>query len=167
VPSFSTVPSQATIAGYRHSVISIPKFPTSRPGSSAGLSMIHRGSIVASHLSIPRDLRRASVVEGVLTDEHEDMSPLMNVLKEMINYKILSQPLFLLIAISNVFGMLGFYVPFVYLPNMAALQGIPVESANFLLSIIGISNTFGKPFVSFYCITFCSNSFVRNSVQDC
>jgi hypothetical protein len=49
-----------------------------------------------------------------------------------------------LIAISNVFGMLGFYVPFVYLPNMAVLQGIPVESANFLLSIIGISNTIGK-----------------------
>jgi predicted MFS family arabinose efflux permease len=43
-----------------------------------------------------------------------------------------------------VFGMLGFYVPFVYLPNMAAMQGIPVESANFLLSIIGISNTIGK-----------------------
>jgi predicted MFS family arabinose efflux permease len=69
---------------------------------------------------------------------------MINVLKEMVNYEILSQPLFLLIAISNVFGMLGFYVPFVYLPNMAVLQGIPVENANFLLSIIGISNTIGK-----------------------
>lgn len=71
---------------------------------------------------------------------------MINVLKEMVNYEILSQPLFLLIAISNVFGMAGFYVPFVYLPNMAQLQGIPVESANFLLSIIGISNTIGKIF---------------------
>jgi len=72
------------------------------------------------------------------------MTPMINALKEMVNYEILSQPLFLLIAISNVFGMLGFYVPFVYLPNMAVMQGIPVESANFLLSVIGISNTIGK-----------------------
>ena len=79
----------------------------------------------------------------------EGMSPMMSVLKEMVNFKILSQPLFLLIAISNVFGMLGFYVPFVYLPNMAVLQGISVESANFLLSVIGISNTFGNFFINF------------------
>ena len=79
----------------------------------------------------------------------EGMSPMMSVLKEMVNFKILSQPLFLLIAISNVFGMLGFYVPFVYLLNMAVLQGISVESANFLLSVIGISNTFGKFFIKF------------------
>ena len=79
----------------------------------------------------------------------EGMSPMMSVLKEMVNFKILSQPLFLLIAISNVFGMLGFYVPFVYLPNMAVLQGLSVESANFLLSVIGISNTFGNFFINF------------------
>ena len=72
------------------------------------------------------------------------MSPMISVLKEMVNYHILSQPLFLLIAISNIFGMLGFYVPFVYLPNMAAGRGIPIESANFLLSVIGISNTIGE-----------------------
>ena len=72
------------------------------------------------------------------------MSPMISVLKEMVNYHILSQPLFLLIAISNIFGMLGFYVPFVYLPNMAAARHIPIESANFLLSVIGISNTIGE-----------------------
>ena len=113
-------------------------------GSSAGLSL-HRGSIVASHLSIPRDIRKASLITGTMEEQDmEEMSPMLNVLKEMVNFKILSQPLFLLIAISNVFGMLGFYVPFVYLPNMAVLQGIPVESANFLLSVIGISNTIGN-----------------------
>ena len=41
------------------------------------------------------------------------------------------------VGTSNIFGMLGFYVPFVYLPNMAALRGISVEDANFLLSVIG------------------------------
>ena len=33
---------------------------------------------------------------------------------------LLKDPIFLLIGISNVFGMMGFYTPFVYLPNMAA-----------------------------------------------
>ncbi len=57
------------------------------PGSSAALS-IHRGSIVASHLSIPRDIRKASVVEGVIDEEREGMAPMINVLKEMVNYEV-------------------------------------------------------------------------------
>ena len=41
-------------------------------------------------------------------------------LKEMVNVKLLFDPLFLLIGISNAIGMIGFYTPFVYLPSMAA-----------------------------------------------
>jgi MCP family monocarboxylic acid transporter-like MFS transporter 14 len=40
--------------------------------------------------------------------------------------------------------MLGFYTPFVYLPNLAVMNGVKVEDANFLISIIGISNTLGR-----------------------
>ena len=86
----------------------------------------------------------------------------MEVLKEMMNFSLLSNPLFLLIGISNAFGMIGFYTPFVYLPSMAAqfvrssrvvwgssqhslLQDeISVEDAAFLVSVIGISNTLGR-----------------------
>jgi hypothetical protein len=39
--------------------------------------------------------------------------------------------------------MLGFYVPFVFLANLAVAQGISVDSANFLIAIIGFSNTIG------------------------
>ena len=49
---------------------------------------LHRGSIVASHLSIPRDLRKASVVEGVVDEEREGMAPMMSVIKEMVNYML-------------------------------------------------------------------------------
>ena len=46
---------------------------------------------------------------------------------------------------SNVFGMIGFYTPFVYLPSMAAQHpDIGVEDAAFLVSIIGVSNTLGR-----------------------
>ena len=38
----------------------------------------------------------------------------------MVNLKVLFNPLFFLIGISNAVGMIGFYTPFVYLPSMAA-----------------------------------------------
>lgn len=136
-----SVASQATLSGYRHSVISIPKFSIHPVESSAGLSL-HRGSIVASHLSIPRDFRLGSLSEK--DGDIETKRSVWEALKEMSNFNLLVNKYFMLIAISNVFGMLGFYVPFVYLPNMAVLKGVSVQNANFLLSVIGISNTIGK-----------------------
>merc|ERR1719266_2673693 len=63
----------------------------------------------------------------------------------MINMKLLFDPLFFLIGISNAVGMIGFYTPFVYLPSMAAqYDGISPEDAAFLVSVIGISNTLGR-----------------------
>merc|ERR1719412_2082817 len=66
-------------------------------------------------------------------------------LKEMVNVKLLFDPIFFLIGISNAIGMIGFYTPFVYLPSMAAqYDGISTEDAAFLVSVIGISNTLGR-----------------------
>ena len=45
---------------------------------------------------------------------------MLAVLKEMVNFKLLFNPLFFLIGVSNAVGMIGFYTPFVYLPSMAA-----------------------------------------------
>ena len=41
------------------------------------------------------------------------------VLAEMVDMEILRNPLFMLICASNVLGMLGFYVPFVYIVDTA------------------------------------------------
>lgn len=58
--------------------------------------------------------------------------------------ELLKDPVFMLIAISNLFGMAGLYVPFVYLVDCATADGIDASSASFLLSIIGITNTIGR-----------------------
>lgn len=42
--------------------------------------------------------------------------------------------------------MIGFYVPFVFIIDLAISRNCSVSEATFLLSIIGISNTFGKKF---------------------
>lgn len=93
---------------------------------------------------------------------------------------LLKDPVFMLIGISNLFGMAGLYVPFVYLVDCAKkdvstverrmkrkrislsiwtrqcnrrngvfnviflLQNIDKDSASFLISIIGITNTVGR-----------------------
>ncbi len=117
-------------ADYRHSIISTPR----------RLSTVPRMSIVASHLSLAHmDTRKSSIIPAELSlDEPQGSSPMWTILKEMVNVELLMNPTFQLVGISNVFGMLGFYVPFVYLPNMAALRGVSVEDANFLLSVIGM-----------------------------
>jgi MFS family permease len=61
-----------------------------------------------------------------------------------VDVSLLKNPVFLFVAISNIFGMLGFYVPFVYLIDSAVNKGIEKDQAAFLLSIIGITNTIGR-----------------------
>lgn len=62
----------------------------------------------------------------------------------MMDFSLLKDPVFLLIGISNVFGMAGLYVPFVYLVDAAANQGVDRGSASYLISVIGITNTVGR-----------------------
>ncbi|VDM26869.1 unnamed protein product [Toxocara canis] len=67
-----------------------------------------------------------------------------NTLNEMIDVDLLKEPVMLLLCISNLLGMLGFYVPFMFLINMAVRKGMPTEDASLLLSLIGITNTLGR-----------------------
>lgn len=62
----------------------------------------------------------------------------------MMDVSLLKDPVFMMIGVSNVFGMAGLYVPFVYLVDMAMQNGIEQSQASFLISIIGITNTFGR-----------------------
>ena len=44
-------------------------------------------------------------------------------------------------------GFLAVYVPYVYLPNMTTQRGIQADSASFIISLIGVSNTLGRVLV--------------------
>ncbi len=128
-----TVTAGADLKGYRHSVVSIPWGVAGRP--------YHRGSIVASHLSIPKD----EIGDPSLIDEKiQNSKPIMSVLREMMDCGVMLDPLFALICVSNVLGFLAVYVPYVYLPNMADQRGISSEAAAFVISLIGVSNTIGR-----------------------
>ena len=92
-------------------------------------------------------MRRSSLVSenkkhSQSNEENEDF---LGLLRSMLNPAIMMDPKFSLLAISNFFGFLGFYIPFVYLPGLAETNGgLESERSAFLLSIIGISNTLGE-----------------------
>ncbi|XP_022903773.1 monocarboxylate transporter 14 [Onthophagus taurus] len=65
-------------------------------------------------------------------------------LGQMMDVSLLKNPVFMMIGISNLFGMAGLYVPFVYLVDVAKKDGIDGGQASFLISIIGITNTIGR-----------------------
>ncbi|VDN45356.1 unnamed protein product [Gongylonema pulchrum] len=66
-----------------------------------------------------------------------------NALSEMIDISLLKEPAMFLLCVSNLFGMLGFYIPFMFLIDMAVAKGHSRANGSLLLSIIGITNTFG------------------------
>lgn len=118
--------SQKSLASYRNSVISLTKFERE-----------HRGDVVRE------DLEKGA--------EQYDLCPCLvlpesfkNAIGAMMDVSLLRDPVFMMIAISNIFGMAGLYVPFVYLVDAAVLDGIEESKATFLISIIGITNTFAR-----------------------
>ncbi|KAK6631720.1 hypothetical protein RUM43_013784 [Polyplax serrata] len=115
--------SQKSLAGYRQSVVSLPRY-----GTQTGMSMkdVESGPPpdLCPCLTLPEAFKSA--------------------LNDMMDFSLLKDPVFLLIGISNLFGMAGLYVPFFYLVDAAIAQGVTPSSASYLLSVIGITNTIGR-----------------------
>ena len=70
-------------------------------------------------------------------------------LKQMCDFSLLKDVIFLMFVISNFFTSIGFNMPFIFLTDRAVDEGIDAESAKWLVSAIGISNTFGRVFFGF------------------
>lgn len=73
-----------------------------------------------------------------------------NVFNEMFDISLLKKPAMFLLCISNLCGMLGFYIPFMFLIDMAVAKGHTKTSGSLLLSVIGITNTIGLFFFFFW-----------------
>ncbi|ESN94057.1 hypothetical protein HELRODRAFT_193822 [Helobdella robusta] len=72
-------------------------------------------------------------------------APLLDVLRKMFDFTLLASPTFIAIALSGVFGFMGFYSPFVYLTDYAQISvSEHPERANWLISTIGLSNTVSR-----------------------
>ena len=116
--------------------------------SFVSIGASHRSKGSFNSLVVPRNCLAAETSAATDSKKDEvdaDENSMVTILKTMVNVSILADPKFLLIGISNLFGFLGFFVPFLYIPSMASdKENISVDQAALLLSVIGISNTFGR-----------------------
>ncbi len=65
-------------------------------------------------------------------------------LSSMIDFSLMKDPVFQLIAWSHMLVSLGYCIPYIFLPDRAKLLGQSTDQGAFLVSIIGISNTVGR-----------------------
>lgn len=82
------------------------------------------------------------------TEQLDEIAPKKST-NVVFNLVLLRDLMFILYCLASAFGSLGYYVPFVFLSDMAEQSGITKENANWLLSIIGISNTLGRVMVGY------------------
>ena len=73
------------------------------------------------------------------------LSPEMrDAMRQMLDFSLLKDVIFLLFVISNFCTSIGFNMPYIYLPDRAHEAGIDKTRAAFLVSVIGIANTVGR-----------------------
>ncbi|CAH0552979.1 unnamed protein product [Brassicogethes aeneus] len=65
-------------------------------------------------------------------------------LATMLDYSLLKSPSFILLSVGGFLTMMGFYVPFMYLVDRATFHKMDLDTAVWLVSSIGIANTFGR-----------------------
>ncbi|GAB1597584.1 monocarboxylate transporter 12-like [Argonauta hians] len=67
-----------------------------------------------------------------------------SIFKQTLNPVLLTDPIFLIFLISNFFISVGYIVPYIYIPDYALERKLDSNKAAMLVSIIGVSNTFGR-----------------------
>ncbi|KAI6235301.1 Monocarboxylate transporter 5 [Aphelenchoides besseyi] len=140
---------------YRESQISIPKAVLAQSLQSVVASR-NTSQLDIADMSTRLGGSRYSRIGGLENEDVISLStptyclwipyPIRNSIQEMIDINLLRDPVMVLMCLCNVVAMLGFYVPLVFIIDLAVTRGSTVASGTVLLSIIGATNTFGRIF---------------------
>jgi len=63
----------------------------------------------------------------------------------MTDLSLLSNPVFLIPCLANLFAAIGLFIPFVYIVDRSVDLGVQAEQAAFLISVIGQSVCLSPP----------------------
>lgn len=75
-----------------------------------------------------------------------------NALSEMIDLNLLKNKTMMILCISNLLGMMGFYIPIMFLKDLSESMKLDMSLAMFLVPIFGVFNTIGRLIVEIvYC----------------
>lgn len=144
--------------GSSQSLVSREKSPE-LPGPFYRKDVFYRGSL----LNIPQYRSNPSMYTASITHiPHPEPMPanssklsscfsqeVRDAFKEMMDFTLLKDPVFLLFAVSNFCTSIGFNVPYLYIKDRALLLRISDNDSSFLLAIIGISNTISRVVLGF------------------
>ncbi|XP_065343615.1 monocarboxylate transporter 12-B [Cloeon dipterum] len=126
---------------YRGSLVNIPftKSASKLPGSNNDLGK-NIPMIIAEP---PTPVREAQPVVAVESAENRCCG-MSDTMKEMLDFSVLKNPVFILFTVSNFCTSVGFNIPYVYIKPQANSMGIEDTKASMLLAVIGIANTVGR-----------------------
>ncbi|ULT82264.1 hypothetical protein L3Y34_011911 [Caenorhabditis briggsae] len=131
------------MANYRSSTLSIPKSVVGQAASQMNLS--RAGSRIGGQ-AVPEE--EDEMIEPFVDDGCCKILPLSirNAFSEMIDLELLKDPIMLILCLSNLLGMMGFYIPFMFLKDLSESMKLDPSQAKFLVPIIGVTNTVGRVF---------------------
>uniref|UniRef100_A0A1B6DPH3 Major facilitator superfamily (MFS) profile domain-containing protein n=1 Tax=Clastoptera arizonana TaxID=38151 RepID=A0A1B6DPH3_9HEMI len=112
------------------------------------LSRLDKFTTHANTLDYTMSVTRLPTWNDVLEEEQNTCSlcpeAVQRTLATMLDISLLQSPTFLLLCISGFITMMGFFVPFMFLQSRAVKGGMDNSTAQWLISVIGITNTVGR-----------------------
>lgn len=115
-------------------------------GSLAKLPQYRSQTSIGYHMSVTHIPTRQDI------EEEDEQSSVCRICPEavrrtlgtMLDVSLLKDYSFILLALSGFFTMMGFFVPFIYIADRALKGGISDETSTYLVSAIGVFNTFAR-----------------------
>lgn len=113
-------------------------------GSLKKIPQYQSHTSIGYHMSVTH----LPTVEDVAEEENSSCTLCPEAVKRtlvtMLDFSLLKSPSFMLLALSGLFSMMGFFAPIIYVTKRAMSEGMPENQALWLVSVIGIANTVGR-----------------------
>lgn len=134
---------------YRTSLASIPQSLASASVGVVGLQrQISRRSRCETAMSDLTDFQVAQETSAEPSSLQERIvdfvTDICTSVREMSDFSLMRDPIFLLYSLSSFLTCLGFNIPLIFLPDRAERFGLDGSQASWVLSAFGISNTVGR-----------------------
>lgn len=107
-------------------------------------SSIKNMNLSQNMLAQCRSLQHIPSETDTSSSENSQPETLMEKINKIIDLRIFGDIIFVFFGVSNFFTSLGFNAPFIFIVDQATGAGIEPKMADWLLSVIGISNTIGR-----------------------
>lgn len=124
---------------YQGSLMNIPSYRSKLSLKASGEDELLERKLSTRRYSIEQPEEEKVTICGIVcSPETKDT------LREMLDFSLFKDVIFLLFILSNFLTSIGFNIPYVYIVSRARALDLTHNQASMLLSIIGVANTIGR-----------------------